>query len=106
MKTNEETILIPQQLFAMNDSIYLGLIEDINSVIVINMNNHEKTSTVPFDSTPVSITRENGEVVVMTKDLRFFTLSVENGEVVMKEKDTVMTTSLKEAGCMCWNDQT
>ena len=83
----------------MNDAIYLGLIEDINSMLVIDVNNREKTSTIQFESTPVSITRENGEVIVMTKDLRFFTISMDNGEVIMKEKETVMTTSLKEVGC-------
>ena len=85
----------------MNDAIYLGLIEDINSMLVIDVNNREKTSTIQFESTPVSITRENGEVIVMTKDLRFFTISMDNGEVIMKEKETVMTTSLKEVGCRC-----
>ena len=85
----------------MNDNIYLGLIEDVNSLLVIDLHDHEKTSKVQFESTPVSITRENGEIVVMTKDLRFFTLSMENGDVVMKEKDTIMTASLKEVGCMC-----
>lgn len=93
-------MIVPQQLFALTDSLYLGVMEDVNSMIVLDIANHSAMPSIAFESTPVSITRENGEVLVMTKDLRFFTIAVEDGKVVSKEKQTDMTNVLKGVGCM------
>ena len=94
--------MIPLQLFMLDEEWCLCLVEESNKLVVLNVKETSKTKTIVLDTCPVSITREGDEVVVMTQDLRFFTVTLKDGEVVTNERVSSLTEALKETHCMVW----
>ena len=82
----------------------LCLVEDSSKLVAVNVKETDKTSAVVLDACPVSITREGDDVIVMTQDLRFFTVQSRDGEITVHEKVTGLTEALKETHCLVWTN--
>ena len=99
IESEEETILIPHQLLAFDATLCLAIIEDNSNLIVLDTANYEKSFSYAFDSIPVSITRENNRVIVMTQNLRFYEVQKIKDSVVVTEQESILSSQLQENHC-------
>ncbi|KNB45878.1 tRNA (guanine-n -)-methyltransferase subunit [Blastocystis sp. subtype 4] len=97
IESEEETILIPHQLFSYSATICMAIVEDNPKLIVLDTANFEKSFCYTFDSIPVSITRENNKVIIMTQNLRFYEVqNVKDSIVVTEQESNVYKKSTDE----------
>lgn len=77
----------------------MAIVEDYPKLIVLDTVNRDKTFCYAFDSIPVSITRENNNIVIMTQSLRFYEVQCVKDSVVVTEMESTLTTQLQAKHC-------
>lgn len=109
MESEEETVLIPSQLISLQDSLFVGIVDEweyaesmrsrSKKVFVLDAAKPECVRSVELPSCPVVMTMEAGELMALCADMKLYKIHVKEETLEAEEVHLGFIDELTRMGC-------